>query len=285
MGGNATLYPNGEVPLDVVSVVLGTGYEDGRYWEHRLTPATAARWAEAQRYALEKFGRTILIRSGSCAYRPLDWQIYYRQDACAQGNCNGASVPRYSSHGGNWNGRDCLAIDVDPNGLTWDQVWEACEHAGFSCGLITEAISSIAGGEPWHIIDFAAFGAVPTFTDPALLRRQKEDSMYVGYTDIPDVVYEVFRGVDGKRHMAVLTAQDGAFARQGGLVIYAGKEYIEQLAKDCAYEAPVPTVASEVWGQTVDRGTGAPVKPTTSGRVSALQELADVKSILLAQKA
>jgi hypothetical protein len=164
------LYSNGRVPLSVVSVVLGSGRDSkGRYWEHRLTPATAARWAFAVDYAFRKWGKRMSIRSGGPnAYRPLEFQWFYYQDGVDEGNPLQAAYPATSSHGGNWRGRDCLAIDVDPGYdafgrqlLTWAQVWEACRAAGFECGLITKAIAGIE--EPWHVNDFNAFGAVPAF--------------------------------------------------------------------------------------------------------------------------
>lgn len=156
-------YRNGHVPYSVVSVVLGSGTDRNGYWEFRCTPAFAARWAAAKREAERRFGRTIYIRTGWNLYRPIHSQEIARKNACAAGNCNGASAVGYSSHGGNWNGRDCLAVDVDPNGLTWDQVDQAMEAVGFSARLITQAMSGIPGGERWHYIDFNAFGPVPQF--------------------------------------------------------------------------------------------------------------------------
>ncbi|MFH8249912.1 hypothetical protein ACH3VR_06040 [Microbacterium sp. B2969] len=152
------LYSNGRVPDSVVSVVVANGGSGAKAWEHRLTPGTAARWKAAQEYAFAHFGRRIYITWGGWnAYRPFDVQKRYRDEACANGNCNQASVAGSSSHGGNWRGSDCLAIDVDRNGLEWWQVWESCSSAGFECNRITERRSGIDGGEPWHIIDFNAF--------------------------------------------------------------------------------------------------------------------------------
>jgi hypothetical protein len=184
------LFRNGGIPLGVVSAVIARGEDaHGRPWEQRLTPATAERWAFAVDYAVRTFHRRIRIRSGANGYRDLAWQEIARRDACAAGNCNGAAAPGTSSHGGNWRGRDCLAIDVDPNGLSWAQVWEACTAAGFSCGLITEEISGIPGGEPWHVIDFAAFGPVPAFAgfSAFLIPEQpKEDHMLTITVALPN---------------------------------------------------------------------------------------------------
>lgn len=188
------LYTNGLIPLDVVSVVLKSGYDSqGRLWEHRCTPASAARWAYAVSYAQKKWGRVPKVKDGANFYRNRAWQYIARQDACAAGNCNGASVVGWSSHGGNWGGRDCLAVDVNPNGLTWAQVWEAMTAAGFACGLITEKISGIPGGEPWHCIDFAAFGPMPAFETSTpfpvggflmALTDQQQSELYAWVADI-----------------------------------------------------------------------------------------------------
>jgi hypothetical protein len=160
-------YANGQIPPPGTPgsplKTIAKGIDSNGYWEFQTTEATYARWKEAKRYAEWKFGRPIFIRTGWNVYRPLDVQRSARIRACNQGNCNAAAYPGYSSHGGNWQGRDCLAIDVDPNGLAWWQVHEACRHAGFAVGLITKAIAGI--DEPWHVIDFNAFGAVPAFGD------------------------------------------------------------------------------------------------------------------------
>ncbi|MCC2033059.1 hypothetical protein [Microbacterium allomyrinae] len=178
-------FKNGEVPYSVVSVVLASGTDSNGYWEFRCTPAFAARWASAKREAERRFGRTIHIRAGWNIYRPLFSQRTARTNACKQGNCNGAAVEGTSSHGGEWRGRPCLAVDVDPNGLTWDQVDQAMEAAGFSARLITEAMSGIKGGERWHYIDFNAFAPLPagsTSSDtPSPAVAEEEEDMFTIY--------------------------------------------------------------------------------------------------------
>lgn len=177
------LFLNGEIPPPGSAgsplVVIATGIDSNGYWEFQITAATFARWQAAKRYAEQHFGRTIYIRTGWNVYRPLNiqWDAYNR--AKRQGNPLGAAYPKTSSHGGNWRGRDCLAIDVDPNGLTWAQVWEACRAAGFECGLITAQMSGFSDGEPWHVIDFNAFGPVPAGLDVSIFTPQQlpqEDS-------------------------------------------------------------------------------------------------------------
>ena len=167
-----TLDKNGEIPKGVL-VTKASGRDANGYWEFQFTEATWARWLKAKAYAEKHFGSTLYIRSGWNVYRPLHIQWEARRRAVASGNPLGAAYPGSSSHGGNWRERDCLAIDVDPNGLTWAQVWEACRHAGFECGLITEQMSGIRGGEPWHIIDFNAFAPAPASTNKPLTKETK----------------------------------------------------------------------------------------------------------------
>lgn len=223
-------FANGEIPYSVVSVVLATGTDSNGYWEFRCTPAFAARWAQAKRNAERMFGRTIYIRTGWNIYRPLGVQVNARKRACDSGNCAGASVPGYSSHGGNWGGRDCLAVDVDPNGLTWDQVDQAMEAAGFSARLITERMSGIPGGERWHYIDFNAFGPAPAGTetgefDTMATKQEIKDA-------IVEVLREVKEGPGGRNHwdtqkfLASMTAQ----AVNAAAGARADLNYIHQLS-------------------------------------------------------
>lgn len=209
-----TLYRNGRIPPGVL-FTIADGVDRNGYWEFQTTRATYVRWQMAKDYAEKHFGKTLYIRSGWNIYRPFQVQKDARDRACAAGNCNAASVAGFSSHGGNWRGRDCLAIDVDPNGLSWAQVWEACRSAGFECGLITQAISGIPGGEPWHIIDFNAFGPVPDWSgdggnafepgeDTEETEEEEEEDMVVKNSAF---VYD--RAEDGKQIMLVSNTVSG----------------------------------------------------------------------------
>lgn len=159
-------YANGRIPAGVLFTVA-SGYDANGYWEFQFSAGTWAKWQAAKRYAETRFGRTLYIRPGWNVYRPYNIQDEARDRACARGNCLGAAWPGTSSHGGTWSSSrhtggklvDALAIDVDPNGLTWAQVWEACRAAGFLCGAITKDIAGIE--EPWHIIDLDPWRAVP----------------------------------------------------------------------------------------------------------------------------
>ena len=247
-----TLYENGNLPAGILESI-GSGTDENGYWEWQLTRATIARFRFAQRYALDHFGREIGIRTGWNGYRPLFSQQTARRNACASGNCNGAASPGSSSHGGNWQGRDCLAIDVDPNGLTWAQVWEACRAAGFEVGLITSAMSGIAGGEPWHVIDFNAFGPAPAFGsavdllqggNDSALRRRKEPTMYIKGTSQSDV-YEKFTDANGNPALRVCQSGEAAYAASGGLVITGDDPTLMMLAAEAGYGRKIlPEIAA-----------------------------------------
>jgi hypothetical protein len=219
-------FPNGQIPPPGTAgsplYTIAKGVDSNGYWEFQTTAGTHAKWNAAKRYAEKHFGRTIYIRSGWNIYRPLDVQRSARIRACNAGNCNAAAYPGYSSHGGSWGGRDCLAIDVDPNGLTWGQVWEACRAAGFSVGLITKAIAGI--DEPWHIIDFDPWRAVPagggdwepfdpetpTKEEPTPVppkkKKRKQMANAVIYTDAAE---------DKNRKGAIVNTESGLFSAFG----------------------------------------------------------------------
>jgi hypothetical protein len=161
-----TRYSNGYVP-DSALITIATGTDSNGPWKHQGSPHIIALWRATQAYAQKKWGITPGIRTGWNIYRPYAIQVAARQRACALGNCLGAASPGYSSHGGTWINKgftggvwvDALAIDVDPRGLTWAQVWEAGRAAGFLCGAITAALAGI--DEPWHIIDLDPWAPAP----------------------------------------------------------------------------------------------------------------------------
>lgn len=86
--------------------------------------------------------------------------------------------------------------------------------------------------------------ATPT-PDTALLRRRKENAMYVSGTSFPDV-YAV-EGVTnevypkGQARMRVCTSQEADFARTGGLVIQGYDTSLQALAVVTGYGLPMPT--------------------------------------------
>lgn len=127
-------YPNGRIP-DRELVKLGT--------EHYATPATAKRLANLIADVLAREGILLRVTGGPNIYRSLKWQEFYWNHLPYPQ----AAYPSTSSHGGVWNRRDCLAIDID----NWAQIGKAkFYYYANKHGFTTNVFS----WEPWHIIDF-----------------------------------------------------------------------------------------------------------------------------------
>lgn len=113
-------------------------------------------------------------------------------------------------------------------------------------------------------------------TDHALLRRQKEDVMYVKSNQADDV-YCVYTDPNGRVGMRLTGYQEAQFALQGGLVIAANPAAITTLGVETGYATPKRTIAQQVWlDTTVGRKAGA-----GEVRISTIQELADAKTTAL----
>lgn len=157
-------YPNGAIPLEKL-VHLGG--------EHYLPPGTAARWQWLVAQAREKYGVTLRITQGPNGYRWLDaqWKTFREEPA---GN---AAYPGTSSHGGIWDDRVCMAIDVanwqDLGGkAAWGRFAALCRLAGFTVLLFD--------WEPWHITDFNDPWAVPDWAagkTPLTPESEEDDDM------------------------------------------------------------------------------------------------------------
>jgi hypothetical protein len=155
-------YPNGRIP-DNQLVKLGT--------EHFATPATAKRLANLIADVLAREGITLRVTGGPNIYRSLAWQKFYWNNLPYPQ----AAYPGTSSHGGVWNNRDCLAVDID----NWAQLgktkfyYYANKH-GFT--------TNVFDWEPWHIIDFNCWvmpapsggGSKPT---PEAIPDEEEEDM------------------------------------------------------------------------------------------------------------
>lgn len=141
-------YPNGEVPLHKL-VHLGANFY--------LPPGTAARWRWLAAEGKRLHGVTFRITpdrdglGGWNAYRPLDAQYRYRAHYGVM-----AAVPRFSSHGGFYQGQEVFAIDVDNwSAIRWAQFVELCARAGFRTNFVKPE-------ERWHIGDFNNPWVVPS---------------------------------------------------------------------------------------------------------------------------
>lgn len=143
------MYGNGEFPEHLFEV-LGSGWDQDGQWLHLAPAGTAARWRWMVNAAREKYGVILRVTPGWNIYRPLRMQFIYRQRLGIM-----AAVPRTSSHGGTFNGRECMAIDVQnwadlaPGNvdLAWARFVALCRLAGFTVDFVTPR-------ELWHIGDF-----------------------------------------------------------------------------------------------------------------------------------
>lgn len=224
-------YPNGQIPLQYL-VHLGG--------EHYLTPATANRWKALQADVYANEGVWLAITRGPNAYRSLEAQwITYRNEP--PGN---AAYPGTSSHGGVYAGRDSMAIDVGNWGLLGrDKFYAYARKHGFEPGYFD--------WEPWHIIDWSPWasstgggGVSPETVDYSLLRRQKEETMYIKGTSNPEV-YNVFTDANGQVRMRVCLPAETSYANTGGLTVAGYDSTLMELASNTGYGQPiVPTVAA-----------------------------------------
>lgn len=139
-------YPNGRIPLDTLIRRRESDY---------ATAGTWAKWDALVEDVRANEGITLQITPGNNVYRDYASQVYAREQACKRGRCDDASVPGKSTHGGVYNGRDALAIDVQNWSLLGQTKWYyyARKH-GFEPGFFD--------WEPWHIIDWEPYRAVPS---------------------------------------------------------------------------------------------------------------------------
>ncbi len=135
-------YSNGKLPASEL-VQVGTPTQV-------TTRATAQRWGNFVEDARRTYGWVPRITPGENAYRDYDTQVRTKAWACNQGNCGLAAAPGFSSHGGEFEGRDAMAFDVAHwQEVGWAKFKTLAERNGFTVGWFSS--------EPWHIIDFAPF--------------------------------------------------------------------------------------------------------------------------------
>lgn len=186
------VWKNGEIDeRELVIFRRGKNRDDGD-WFHGLTPATYARHLELVRIALARTGRKLEISEGYGAYRPVAAQIRARE---MYGN--GAAVPRTSSHGGYWEGRETMAIDYGNWAWVYENhggrqaFYEDCRKAGLTPGMISRERNY--PDEPWHVIDLNP-RTMPSFasTAPASapnphINILKEDFVYIANVNAGDI--------------------------------------------------------------------------------------------------
>lgn len=201
------MYANGRVPL---SKLIHRG--DNIY----LTPSLNARWNEAVRLALKKYGVRLWITGdidglgGWNGYRPYDAQVRYKNHYGRY-----AAAAGWSSHGGVYGGREVFALDVanwQQLGGTEAQAWGRFVAIMRLVGLTTNFVSP---KELWHVGDFNNPWVAPTFgrpsggtttkpVTPPKKEESEEDEMKnsgVYYTrDSKTIVYLMFNTGSGWYH-------------------------------------------------------------------------------------
>lgn len=246
MGGG---YSNGYIP-DSLLVTFNTGWNstDGN-WKHQLSPSSYVKHQALVNLARQHTGRTLTITEGWGAYRPYNIQVLARQ---MYGY--GAATPGQSSHGGFWEGKQTLAIDYGNWGWVygWDRA--AFYRDVYACGLTPGLIHPSRGNnypdEPWHVVDLAPWQAVAAggngvpFIDLALLRRQKENSMYIKGTS-QSSVYNVWTDANGQVRLRLCLHPEASYANTGGLTVAGYDSTLTELATYAGYGQPIiPTVAA-----------------------------------------
>jgi hypothetical protein len=145
MGGGG--YGNGQIPLERLELIANGTNADG-YWEHRLAPGTAARWRALVADVLANEGIRLYISPGWNGYRPLSFQVLAKRKYGRN-----AAAPGFSSHGGYFEGRESMAVDVG----NWGQLGAAKFFAyARKHGFVADYFNGKNGRplEQWHLIDF-----------------------------------------------------------------------------------------------------------------------------------
>lgn len=256
--GGVPAYSNGFIPGYLMKTFnWGWNPSDGD-WYWALPYSTYVRHLNLVKIARDRTGRELSITDGFGAYRPYPAQVRARE---IYGN--GAAKPGTSSHGGIWESQYTAAMDYGNWGevFDWDRgaFYDAVRAAGLTPGMISPERGY--PDEPWHVIDFEPWSAIPSFLpgadpnavvpgpDPALLRRQREEIMYVrGATN--DDVYAVSTDPNGPGGLPVgrmrhCNTNEAAFARN--VLITGDDATLTGLGIELGYTKPyTPTVDTDI---------------------------------------
>lgn len=188
----------------------------------RLTAGTWAKWDELVADVKNRHGVTLTITqgsgvtSGSGGYRDYAMQQAVKQKYVDLGRPNQAATAGTSSHGGEYRGRDALAIDVNNYwAIPQGDLFAAARRAGFTPGVFDGKQGRPL--EPWHLIDY----------DP----YRKVEDMTPDQSNKLDAVYESVRyGQKGVRNHGRLTADLLSRLGRVELTLSAQSVAIEALA-------------------------------------------------------
>lgn len=187
-----TKYKNGRIPKDKL-VYLG-----GEHW---LPQATLDKWNSLVSDVKAREGVTLRITQGPNAYRDYESQVEMKLEYG-----KGAAAPGFSSHGGTFNGKDAMAIDVaNYQAIGQTKFFEYARKHGFEPNYFHGQNGSKK--EPWHIIDWEPWRAVtpPAPTPTPEPEEEEEEDMPknsgVWYRkDTSTYVYLVFNTGSGFAH-------------------------------------------------------------------------------------
>lgn len=151
-------YKNGQIP-DSELVRMGV--------EHYATPATAQRIRNLVADIRANEGFTLEVTGGPNIYRDLAWQHFY-WDVLPYPQ---AAYPGTSSHGGEYQGRDAIAVDFNNWAILPKEKW-------FSYARKHGFTPNIFSWEPWHVVDFNPW-VMPSGsgggTTPEIEEEEEED--------------------------------------------------------------------------------------------------------------
>lgn len=140
-------YPNGCIPESEL-----VRFDD--HPDHLLPPGTARKLAALIRLVRDRHGVTLYVTEGTNGYRDYSTQVRVRAEKCAIGRCNDAAWPGTSPHGGEVDGEDVAAFDIDNWAVIGrDAFFQACRDVGLEPGTVS--------WEAWHVIDRDPWAAVP----------------------------------------------------------------------------------------------------------------------------
>ena len=210
------MYQNGEWPESIL-ITTKRGYDADGEWKHQFTVGSLAKWNALRARAHARTGRWLELSSGYSVYRPLEAQVRYRK---IYGT--GAAVPRSSSHGGRWEGKDTLAFDVG----NWAWVYahfsnpraafyEDCRAVGLAPGLIHPSRGNGYPDEPWHVIDFEPFKIPSNSGGNTAKPRLEDDEM-------------LFLNIDGKYLVSVGV---GVLKHWGPAESQATREHVKNISR------------------------------------------------------
>lgn len=176
-------YKNGEVPASLLS----------RRGAIRLTAGTWAKWDALVADVKARFNVTLTITqgkgvtSGSGGYRDFAMQKAVKDKYRRLGRPKQAATEGTSSHGGEYKGRDALAVDVNNYwAIPQSELFAAARRAGFTPGVFDGK-----GGrplEPWHLIDYDPYRKVEDDMTPEESNQLKQvyNAIFNGGKSMPD---------------------------------------------------------------------------------------------------